>query len=185
MQKKTKQIIPKHQNSFKKYLDSILVHTKKNTHSGVALSNDLKSELSRIEKRVAQTLRTINKEAETDDSPDNEVKIEKKLEQTTKLLTDEMVQLTALYHRQKDIALIRSFLNRQRDVIHASMRGPNDEGKMATGSLDTRIEDLHGLMQIERKRISQAARKERLKFLVSLLIGLTSLALGMYALIYK
>jgi len=181
----TKQSTKKSRNSLKEYLDSVVLHAKKNQHSGQALSKDLVAELVRIEKRVMQTLRTINKEFENDDTPGNEEKIQKKLDDTTNLLTGEMVQLTARYHRQKDIATIRSFLNRQRDAVHDSLRGPEDEGKSASHSLNNRIDDLHDLMQVERKRITQAARKERLKFLVSVLLGATSLLIGMYALIYK
>jgi len=181
----TKKSTKKARRSFKKYLDDVVLRRPNTGHSGVALSKDLENELVRIEKRVNQTLRDINKEAKHDDSPDNEAKIQKKLDETTNILTGEMVQLTARYHRQKDIATIRSFLNRQRDAVHTSMRGPDDEGKLATDSLNTRIDDLHDLMQIERKRITQAARKERLKFLVSVFLGATSLLIGMYALLYK
>lgn len=131
-----------------------------------------------IEKQIEQTLIDINEEVENDPSAEYSSKVTAKLERTTQLLTSELMRLSAIYHRQVDTARIRKFLNQQQEIIRTSM----DDGADASLSLDDRVNDLHKLMATERQRVTKAEAMDRMKFTISLAIGLTSLCISIYAL---
>lgn len=173
---------PKHR-TLRVYLKSVLARARKNSHQGDDRTHDLESELTRIKKRVSKTLDRINKEAEHDDSIDGSERATMKLDKTTKILTDEMMQLTALYHRQRDIAAIRRFLNQEHDIIRKSVTS-KDDGKEKAQTLDSRIGEIHKLMHAERKRVAKATEKERIKFLLSITLAAASLAVSVYAILY-
>lgn len=177
MAKKTNKQSRKRQ-TLRMFLNETVNRAKRNTHSGAARSADLEKELVDIGKRVEQTLERINKEAEKDVSPEASSRAAAKLERTTKLLTSELMRLSAIYHRQIDTARIRSFLSEQQEIVRTSM----DDGAEASLTLDGRVAELHKLMAEERGRISKAERIERSKFLVSVSIALISLGISVYAL---
>lgn len=178
MPKKTNQQQPRKRRSLSVFLNDVVQRAKQNEHSGEARSRDLENELTEIAKRIDETLAEINKEAEADTLPESSGKVAAKLERTTKLLTSELMRLSAVYHRQIDTARIRKFLNQQQEIIRTSM----DDGEDASLSLDDRVTELHSLMAAERGRVSRAERRERTKFLVSLSVALVSLGISAYAL---
>lgn len=177
MSQKTKTATNK-RRTLRVFLDDVIRRAKHNTHVGVARSIDLENELIRIHKMVDQTLSDINREAQKDPSPDKQAKVSAKLEQTTELLTSELMSLSAIYHRQVDTVQIRRFLSQQQEIIRASI----DDGKEASVTLDDRIADLHSMMAQERTRVSRNERKEQAKFSISLSIALVSLSVSIYAL---
>lgn len=166
------------QNSLRALFDQVVHRAKRNEHVGAARSADLEKELDRIAKRVHQTLVIINKEAEKDPSPEQVTKVTAKLEQTTELLTSELMRLSAMYHRQIDTARIRRFLSEQQEIVRTSM----DDGEESSVTLDENVAQLHSMMADERRRVSRNEQKERAKFVISLSIALASLSLSIYAL---
>lgn len=168
-------------STLSRFFERVLKHAKQNHHVGKARTADLEEELARIDKRVQATLTKINKEAEKSDTPDDDAKVTAKLERTTRLLTSEMMELSAIYHRQSDVDRIRRFLNKQQEIIDASMDG----SKEATGTLDGRISAMHKLMATERSRVAQTAHRERVKFFLSISIAVLSLSISVYALWFQ
>lgn len=165
-------------SALNQYLHALLRHARHDESNGDERTKKLEEDLQRIAGRVDETLVQINKEAEESDSPDSDARIRAKLERTMQILDEELMLLAAIYHRQKDVNKIKSFLGEQREIISQSMDG----GEEGTASLDNRIEELHKLMAAERLRIKRSARSERLKFMISLAIALASLSLSVYAL---
>lgn len=171
------------QNSWGKFFDTIFRRAKNNPHGGKMRSKDLQKELSRIDMRVQKMLTKINEEAETSNSPDIDLKIKRKLERTIQILTNEMMQLTSPYHRQKDIVTIKKFLNEQRDVIQSSLNTDREAEK--TQTLDGRIGELHRLMASERQRIKRDSNKELIKFILTASAAFISLVVSIYALLIR
>ncbi len=172
---------PRQRQTLSGFLNDVVNRAKRNTHRGAARSADLEKELSKIDSRVKQTLNRINKEASRDDSIESISRAAAKLEDTTNLLTSELMRLSAVYHRQIDTARIRRFLSEQQEIIRTSMDG----GIESSLTLDGRVEELHKLMAEERARVSKAQRIERTKFVISVSIALISLAISIYALWLK
>lgn len=169
--------------ALRSFLDTTIKKAHMNPHSGEARSKDLDIELKRIKSRVSETLAKITKESEESDSPDGDLRVQAKLEKTTQILGDEMMLLAAQYHRQKDIATIKHFLNEQRNVINDSLNeGGSDANEQKKVSLDGRIAELHSLMASERKRIKSSTKKERMKFWISISIAIISLSISVLAL---
>lgn len=185
MPKKTTRKRTQVKESLRSFLDAVLLRARKNTHHGDSRSKDLANDLLRIEARVQETLEAINKEAKHSDSPNDEARVLLKLDKTTQLLTNEMMQLAAVYHRQKDVTLIRRFLNEQHEIIRQSVAHSDSTDDTNTKSLDGRIAELHRLMYDERERVGSATHRERVKFLLSITVGLLSLVISVYALLYK
>lgn len=153
--------------------------------SGAERDKILDEELRRIGVQVKQALTRINKEVDKSKTLDEDALLQSKLEKTIDILTNELMQLAAAYHRQKDVVKIRQFLAEQREVISKAMGGESAADRPKMASLDTRMEELHKLMSEERLRIKRASQKEALKFWVSVTIGLISLTISLIALASK
>lgn len=140
----------------------------------------LDKELARIDVQMKETIQKLSQEVESGDSPTDDAKVEGKVDRVLNTLTHEMMQLAGKYHRQKDIARIKQFLDEQKAAIQAALTTDDEEDKRK--SLATHITELHKIMADERRRLRRISRKELLKFLITLAIALLSLAVSVYAL---
>ena len=170
------------QSNLRDFLDKSVERAKHNTHTGDVRTHDLQVELERIGKRVKVTLARIKSEAGKSESPDDDAKALSRIEQTMEILTGELMMLSGVYHRQKDISAIRHFLNEQKDVVQKAMYDDTAADADHAKSLDGRIVELHGMMSAERKRISRAGKTDQLKFYISISIAVISLSISIYAL---
>ncbi|PID31741.1 hypothetical protein CR970_04195 [Candidatus Saccharibacteria bacterium] len=160
-------------------LQKTLEEAKKDQNQGDKRTKELEHELTVIGKKIKQTLQKITAEAEASTDPEAERHAKLKQAATLDILQIEMLRLAALYHRQIDVDIIRRFIREQRSIIGGSMEETTKEPSLV--SLDEQISELHKTMQKERARVRQNARKDWIKFWVSVIIGLTSLAISLYA----
>lgn len=140
----------------------------------------LDKELARINNQMKETIQKLSEEVESGDSPTDDAKVGGKVDRVLNTLTHEMMQLAGKYHRQKDIARIKQFLDDQKAAIQSALTTDDEEDKRK--SLATRITELHKIMADERRRLRWISRKELLKFMITLAIALLSLAVSVYAL---
>lgn len=161
-------------------LERILERAKNSTNRGDERTDELKRELRDIDKRIKKTLERITKEAESSDDRDALQHAQHKQTATFEILQTELVRLAALYHRQSDVELIQHFIREQRMVISDSMEATSRKPSLT--SLDTQISELHNTLAEEHARVHRNARKDWIKFWVSVTIGLISLGISVYAL---
>jgi hypothetical protein len=146
-------------------------------------SRELEKELSRIDTVMTKTASQLAKEAEKSESPEDDSKVENKISRILESLTHEMMQLTGRFHRKKDIAAMKRFLDSEHDMIQSSMTKDDEIEKRQ--SLNNRIVELHKMMADERHRIKRVERKESLKFVITVSIALVSLTISIYALMLR
>lgn len=161
-------------------LDMILQRAKNSEKRGSARTAELRVELRDIEKRIKSTLEEINQEEQSSSESDAEFRAQAKQAATLEILQTEMVRLAALYHREIDVDTIQHFIREQRAIISTSMEVTARKPSLL--SLDTQIGQLHETMAEERARVRLNARKDWIKFWVSVTVGLLSLSVSIYAL---
>ncbi len=164
-------------------LRKTLEEAKRDHNQGDKRTEELKHELAVIGEKIQQTLQKITKEAETSTDVAAEQHAKLKQAATLDILQTEMLRLAALYHRQVDVDTIQRFIREQRSIIGDSME--KSAKKPSLVSLDTQIGELHQTMQKERARVLQNARKDWIKFWISVTLGLTSLIISLYALFLR
>lgn len=163
--------------SFERVIDQ----AKRSTKSGEKRTAELESELRDISKQIKRTLKRINGEAKRSTDADADKRAQALQVDTLEILQTEMVRLAALHHRQSDVQQISHFIREQRGIIGASIEHGTDNPSLE--SLDSQISQLHATIAQERVSARRNLRRDWIKFWISILIGGTSLALGLYALI--
>lgn len=161
-------------------LDKIVKRAKKSKKRGDERTAELHAELADIESRIKLTLEKISREAKTSTEVDAEYHAIAQQNATLDILQAEMVRLAALYHREIDVEAIQRFIKEQRAAIGTSMEAIAKKPSLV--SLDTQIGKLHENMAEERARVRRNARKDWIKFWVSVAIGFVSLSVSIYAL---
>lgn len=161
-------------------LERIVQRAKKSNKRGDERTAELHAELADIDKRIKTTLDKIHQEAETSTESDAEYRAQAQQAATLEILEAEMVRLAALYHRAIDVETIQHFIRDQHASIGSSMQAIANKPSLV--SLDTQIGKLHETMAEERARVRQNARKDWIKFWVSVAIGIVSLSVSIYAL---
>lgn len=161
-------------------LERIVQRAKKSNKRGSERTAELQNELIDIKKRIELTLEKIDREEQASTEADAEYRAQAQQAATLEILQAEMVRLAALYHREIDVETIQHFIREQRATIGASMEATARKPSLV--SLDTQIGKLHETMAEERARVRQNARKDWLKFWISVTIGAISLSVSIYAL---
>lgn len=161
-------------------LERIVQRAKKSNKRGSERTAELQAELADIKKRIGLTLEKIDREEQASTEADAEYRAQAQQAATLEILQAEMVRLAALYHREIDVETIQHFIREQRATIGASMEAAARKPSLV--SLDTQIGKLHETMAEERARVRRNARKDWIKFWVSVGIGVVSLSVSIYAL---
>ncbi len=163
-------------------LERVVSRAQHSKNKGELRTIELQNELKQIGQKIKDTLDKITKEAENSDDTAAAIRAQAKEAATLEILQVEMVRLAALYHRQSDVELIQRFVREQHDIIGTSMTATAKKPSLV--SLDTQIGQLHETMAEERSRVRRNARKDWIKFWVSVTIGLVSLGISLYALLF-
>lgn len=138
-------------------------------------------------KRVARLTRTcatrINNEANANGALYSGIPIAKKVEEISQILEDELAKVINDFMNKSNIEKVEKFIDGQKNYMYKSAYALGLPESSLIHDLDTRAEELKGLVQNKRNQSKRARREKLITFWVPVTISIIALIVSIVSLV--